>query len=443
MFRGFFVPISIILVLGATPALTQVAAEGGDWPRLLGPAGDGKSSETSILLEWPAQGPPLKWQVEIGEGYSMPSIAGGRVFVFDRSGDRARLTALDAAGGERLWRVEYETGYEDLYDFSTGPRSSPIVDGERVYTFGVEGRLRCHQVTDGKLLWEVDTAARFNVVQNFFGAGSTPVVEEELLIALVGGSPPASPGVTSGKVRGAGSGIVAFDKRSGKVRYQVTDELASYSSPVVATIGDRRWGFVFARGGLVAFEPSTGRVDFQFPWRSSKIESVNAANPVIVGDTVFLTESYGPGGALLKVKPAGYAVLRKDSPGRGGGLLAHWATPIHHDGVLYGCSGSGSGDAELRAVGHRSGEIAWSQGGLGRTTLLYVDGHLIVLGEYGELLVVRATPGKFDAVSRVTLKQDGRPLLSHPAWSPPALSHGLLYVRGKNRLVCLDLRLPG
>ena len=96
---------------------------------------------------------------------------------------------------------------------------------------------------------------------------------------------------------------MAFDKVTGKVRYRITDELASYASPMLATIGGRRWCFVFARGGLVGFEPHSGKVDFQFPWRARVLESVNASDPLVIGHRVFITETYGPGSALLKVEP--------------------------------------------------------------------------------------------------------------------------------------------
>lgn len=406
-----------------------------------------RKARPALFLNWSENGPPVRWQLAAGEGYGTASVAGKRLFHFDRHGERARLTCTNAETGQELWRSEYPTDYEDYYGFGNGPRSSPVVDGDRVYTFGAEGRLRCHRVDDGALLWDVDTAADFGVVQNFFGVASTPVVEGDLLIVPIGGSPPDSPDAHTGKVRGAGSGIVAFEKLTGQVRYRVTDELASYSSPLLRTIDKRRWGFYFARGGLVGFEPSTGKVDFEFPWRATRIETVNAATPVVVEDTVFITESYGPGAALLRVKPGGYEVLRQDAPERKGSLRSHWATPIYHDGYLYGCHGSGSAEAELRAVEYRTGKLAWSEPKLGRTTLLYADGQIVVLSEYGELIVIEATPQEFRPVARATPSARGPsgksgPLLKHPAWSPPILSDGLLYVRGSDRLVCFDLRHP-
>ena len=294
--------------------------------------------------------------------------------------------------------------------------------------------LRCHSVVDGRLIWSVDTEKRYGVVKNFFGVGSSPIVDGELLVVQVGGSQPGSPKVQSGKVRGNGSGIVAFDKRTGAERYRITDELASYSSPTVRTIGERRWAFVFTRGGLVAFEPAQGKIDFFYPWRAPRLESVNASNPVIVDDTVLITESYGPGTSLLRVRQGAYEVLWRDQPDRSKSLQAHWSTPIYHEGYLYGCHGSGSGDAELRAIQHRTGKVMWKQSGLGRSQMIFVDKHLVVLSEVGKLYLVRATPERFDIVAGTA-----KPLVQRPAWNAPVLSHGLLYLQGKDRLVALEL----
>ena len=434
--------------MAAFSALTAgERSAGSDWPGFLGPTGDGKSPEKGLSKSWQENGPPLLWHIPVGEGYAAPSVARGRLFLFDRHGDKMRLTCVHARTGDEIWRSEYSTDYEDLYDFSNGPRAVPVIDGDRVYTFGPEGRLRCHRLEDGGLIWEVATAPVFGVVQNFFGASSVPVVEGDLLIAAIGGSPPDSPGIQSGKVVGNGTGIVAFDKRTGKVRYKTADELASYSSPVVTTLGDRRWGFYLARGGLIGFEPASGKVEFDFPFRARKLQSVNASNPVVVGDTVFITESYGPGSAVLRVRPGEYEIVRRDANPRTQTMSCHFMTPIHHEGYLYGSSGQGSGEAELRAIEYDSGKIMWSEPGLGRATLLYVDGHLVVFTERGRLLLIEATPERYhvlaDATPRIpeAAKPDGQ-LLSYPTWSPPVLAHGILYLRGKGWLAAFEL-IPG
>nr|NIM01207.1 PQQ-binding-like beta-propeller repeat protein [Acidobacteriota bacterium]NIM64198.1 PQQ-binding-like beta-propeller repeat protein [Acidobacteriota bacterium]NIO59650.1 PQQ-binding-like beta-propeller repeat protein [Acidobacteriota bacterium]NIQ30744.1 PQQ-binding-like beta-propeller repeat protein [Acidobacteriota bacterium]NIQ85771.1 PQQ-binding-like beta-propeller repeat protein [Acidobacteriota bacterium] len=181
--------------------------------------------------------------------------------------------------------------------------------------------------------------------------------------------------------------------------------------------------------GLLGFDPSDGSIDFHFPWKAGKLESVNASNPVVVGDRVLITECYGPGSALLRLTEDGYEVLRKDPP-RGKSLASHWATPIHVDGVVYGCSGRNSGDAELRAIDLEAGTVHWSQPGMGRTTMIHVQDHLIVLGERGRLWAVRATAEGYKEVSA------SEPLVSYPAWNPPVLANGLLYVRGADKLRC-------
>jgi len=430
-----------------------VARDGGvDWPRLLGPTGDGKSPETGILTEWGQAGPPIVWYRRLGTSYGIGSISRGRFFQFDRHGDQARLSCLDARTGRLIWKSEYPTDYVDLYNYNTGPRSSPVVDGGRVYLFGAEGTLHCVRTADGRPLWKVDTAKRFGVVQNFFGVGSSPVVASERLIVMIGGSPPGSQDVGRRDLRlvkGNGTGVVAFNKYTGKVQYTITDELASYATPQLATIDGRRWCFVFARGGLIGFDPTTGKVDFHYPWRAKLLESVNAATPVVVGSEVFISETYGPGSSLLKVRPGGYDVVWRDGQVRNKAMQAHWSTPIYHNGYLYGCSGRHMADAELRCIEWKTGKVMWSQPGLKRVSLLYVDGHFVCLSEDGTLRLIRATERAYRKVAEVTLREFSSdpevplsarpPLLEYPAWAAPILSHGLLYVRGRDRLVCLRL----
>ena len=426
--------------------------QGVDWPAFLGPSGDSKSPETGIIKAWPAEGLKLVWHKPLGTGYGAPTISRGRLFQFDRFGDNARLYCLNAETGEPLWQYEYPTDYEDMYGYNNGPRCSPVVDDDRVYAFGVEGMLVCCRVTDGKLLWKVDTARDFGVVQNFFGVGSTPVVEGDLLIAMVGGSPPESHLVGRGaldRVEPNGSGIVALDKLTGAVRYKFGDELASYASLKLATIGDRRWCFAFCRGGLLGFDPASGKQDFHYPWRDKGLESVNASMPVVAGDEVFISETYGPGSTLLKVAPGKHEVIwRDDERKRDRAMQTHWNTPVYVDGFLYGSSGRHEYTAELRCIEWQTGKVRWSQPRMARTSLLWIDGHFLCLGEYGQLWLLKANPDKFDQVALVDYsdvdlgaKLIGRPvpILEAPCWAAPIVSHGLLYLRGNGRLICLEL----
>ncbi|MEM6799611.1 MAG: PQQ-binding-like beta-propeller repeat protein [Planctomycetota bacterium] len=428
----------------AEETTAPTAHQGADWPDFLGPDRQSKSPETGLLPEWPDGGPPVVWQAELGVGYTAPAISGGRLLHYGRHGDTTRLTCRDAKTGAELWRTAHATAYRDMLGYNNGPRSSPVIDGDRAYTISAEGLLRCVRLADGESVWEVDTSQTYGVVKNFFGVGSTPLVWRDFVIANIGGSPPGGPSdvyAARGKVQGDGTGVVAFDKRTGKERWRATDELASYASPIVVEHGGRAWCFVFARGGLSALNPKNGAVDFLFPWRSAKLESVNASTPVAFNGRVFISETYELGGALVDFRQGEPTPLWTDRNRRRQQAMAlHWNTPVYHNGVLYGSSGRHSGSAELRGVDAESGAVRWSVPGLGRASLLYADGKLICLSEDGILRLIEATPDAYKLLSEhKPVDESGRRLLQGDAWVAPVLSHGRLYVRGEDRLVCFDI----
>ena len=337
---------------------------GSDWPDFLGPARNGKSPEVNVLAPWPAQGPPIVWQAALGTSYGAPSLSRGRLFHFDRHDDQARLTCRAAETGRELWRCEHPTDYQDMLNYNNGPRCTPVVDGSRVYTFSADGMLQCVRTADGTPVWRIDTMQRFGVAQNFFGVGSTPVLFQDVLIANIGGSPPGSPAdVYSGPVEGNGTGIVAFDKHTGEVRWSATDELASYASPVLASIGDRPWCFVFARGGLIGCDPRDGSVDFSFPWRADLLESVNASSPVVVGSDVFISETYGPGSACCE---CGRAACTKCGQIATSGVTNRWPSTGTHPSITTGsCMRRAVATEDRRSCAASSGRPGGSGGGKG------------------------------------------------------------------------------
>ncbi len=424
---------------------------GSDWPQMLGPERNGKSSEKNLLTKWPEKGLRVVWSRPVGTGYSVGSVAKGRFYQFDKVKDEATLVCLNAETGKELWKFGYRSSYEDLYGYNDGPRCAPLIDGNHVYLLGVEGMLHCLNATTGELEWKWNTSAEFGVIQNFFGVGSGPIIEGDLLLVMVGGSPPEAKRIPPGalnRVTPNGSAVVAFDKLTGEVRYKSGNDLASYSSLQTATIDGRRYAFAFCREGLLAFEPATGKQDFHYPWRAEIMESVNASTPVVIGNQVFLSECYGVGSSLLQIAQGNAKVVWKDDPDRRAKAMeTHWNTPIYHEGFLYGSSGRHAGTAALRCIEAKSGKVQWSIPRLSRASLLYVDGHFIVLGEYGQLLLIQASPEKFDLVAQVDLAE-AHPLAAEdtaatvandPWWSAPILSHGLLYVRGGGQLICMEV----
>jgi outer membrane protein assembly factor BamB len=418
---------------------------GIDWPGFLGPERNGKSAETGLRFDWQARPPEIVWSRRVGEGYAAGVVASGRYLHFDRDRDEARVVSLDSRSGKLLWEFRYPAGYRDLYGFDGGPRASPAIDGNRVYLFGVEGMLHCLDLQSGEVLWSVDTADRFGVVQNFFGVGSSPLVFGELLIVMIGGSPPESRLVPPGqldRVVANGSGIVAFDKATGEVRYQTINDLASYSSPTMAMIAEKPVAIALMRSGLFAFDPQDGTELWSFPWRARKLESVNASTPVITAEGILITEAYGPGGALLPLRPGqedpvNRVPIWQDSNRREKALACHWNTPIVIDGFAYGCSGEKKSTAELRCVRVADGSVRWTIPRLSRCSLTAADGHLIGLSETGKLFVFRPDPEKFDVVAELDPEQPG---LIEPCWAAPFVSHGFLYLRDATKVYCLDIR---
>lgn len=436
------------------PAADLSTRSGEDWGAFLGPSGDGSSSLVGIASPWEPGGPRVVWHAAMGEGYCAPAVAGGRAFLFDRVGDRLRLRAVEAETGRPLWETGRTVGYTDSFGYDGGPRAQPVVSGTRLVCYGPDGRLECRAVVDGSLLWEVDTAADFHVIQNFFGVGTAPLVVPEgddpearmLVVVEVGGSRPGAAPPAPERldlVKGLDSGVVAFDLVTGAEVWRSTDQLASYSTPVVATIGGRRLILAWMREEMVAVEAATGRLLDRFRWRSDELFSVVAASPVVSGDQVLLSECYGPGSVLLALEQGAFREIRRDRPGARPrqALKAHWNTPVLRDGYVYGSSGRHAGDAQLVCVNWNTGVVGWSEGGLGRASVTLVDGHLVVLGEYGDLVLARATPERYEEVSRVRPVDVAgkRELLAAPCWAAPVVARGFLFVRGAGRVVCLDL----
>jgi outer membrane protein assembly factor BamB len=368
-----------------------------------------------------------------------------------RTDNRERVECLHPETGEKYWEFSYPTQFEDRYGYNNGPRASPVIDGDRVYTYGAEGKLHCLRLQTGQLHWKRDVRAEFKVPQDFFGTAGTPLIEGDLLIINVG-----APG---------GPSVAAFHKLTGKMVWGAGDKWGpSYASPVPATVHGKRRVFVFAggesdppTGGLISIDPANGAVDFSFPWRSRSYESVNASPPVVVGNQVFISASYRTGSALLNLLPDGKQNVAWTSQEIG----THWNTAVHKDGYLYAFSGRNEPDAMLVCIELKTGKMMWhaipewdetfERGGTQnkqristyRGTLLAVDGRFLALGELGHLLWLDLNPKGYKELARTWL------FAARETWSTPVLSRGLLYVSQHSRdvvhgtqprLLCYDLR---
>ena len=386
-----------------------------DWPTFLGPNRNGSIFETNLATTWPKEGPRALWQRQVGEGFSGPVVSAGKLVLFHRVADRETVECLDAMTGKELWKADYPSTYKDDFGFEEGPRSTPAVADSRVITFGADGMLNAWELATGRMLWSIDTRATFKSGKGFFGIACSPLVEGNAVILNIGGKD--------------GAGIVAFDTASGKVLWQATDDEASYASPVAATLGDRRCILVITRTALVALNPGDGKVVFRHAWTPPMNASVSAATPLVIGDLIFISASYGTGTSLLRFKePAPGVIWSRDEV-----LSAHYATSVHHDGFLYGFDGRQEQGCELRCVELKTGKVRWIESGLKAGTVTLANDLLLVMTERGELIQAPAAPGGFKPVSRAQI-------LPFVVRAHPALADGLFYARSKDKLVCIDLR---
>jgi outer membrane protein assembly factor BamB len=388
---------------------------GADWPQFLGPNRDGISPEKGLLQSWPRSGPPVLWQKEVGEGYSGPVIAGGKLILFHRVGDNDIVACLDADTGKERWKFAYPTSYQDQLGKGDGPRATPVVAGNRVYTLGAQGRLHCLALDSGKKVWEHALLQEYKVPPSYFGVGTTPLVEGNLLLVNVGAKK---------------AGIVAFDKDTGKEVWRATDDGASYASPVAATLGGKRTAIFFTRQGVVLLDPQTGAVRYTKLWRARYNASVNAATPLVIGDLVFFSTCYETGALLLKIgKDKVDEVWSGDEE-----MSNHYTTCVHHKGVLYGFHGRQEPGAALRCVELKTGKVRWTQPRYGCGSMVLADGQLIILTERGDLVLAEPTPESYREKARAHVFD------APPCRAQIALADGRLYARDGAKLVCWNLK---
>jgi outer membrane protein assembly factor BamB len=387
-------------------ASTVCTALAQDWPQLLGPAHDGVYNGALPTGK-------IAWKKDVGPGFSAPVVAGGRLILFHRLGDRETVQSLDAKTGRQIWSFDYPTRYRDDFGFDEGPRAAPVISAGRVFTYGAEGMLHALDFATGKKIWSVDARLKFSAPKSFFGAGSGLLVEAGRVLLNVGGT--------------KGGGIAAFDVATGNVVWTATDDEASYSTPVAATFGGVRHALFFTRSGLVDIDPASGKVRFQFHWRSRSHASVNAAVPVIAGDAIFLSASYETGATLLRIegdKPK--QIWASDDA-----LSNHYATSVYRDGYLYGYHGRQEFGQSLRSIDAKTGKVQWSVDGFGAGTVTLARDRLVLLKENGELVIAPASPKEFKPVSKLQL-------LPATVRAYPALADGRLYARNEKTLVCLE-----
>jgi len=386
-----------------------------DWPRWRGPAGDGHAPPgTPALARIPSE-PRILWQVPAGPGLASPVVSAGVVLVFDTQDGRETLRALDAKSGGELWRAPIDEPFTDSQG-PTGPRCTPLIDGDRAYAVSCRGELQCLALKEGRRLWQVNYVAHFGAVfvgekggtpgAARHGNNGSPLVDGDHLIACAGGT--------------NGAGVVCLDKLTGAVVWKSLNDMAGYASPVVAELAGRRQVIVFTADGLVGLDRRDGSELWRVPVKTAFARHV--ATPLVRGDLV-IAGSHQSG--LLGVRVVSEGGNWKATPV----WTCRDGAPNFSSPVLVGDRVFGLGPAKnIVCLNAATGVLDWSESGLISTSadkayggLLVVGTHVLLLTDTGELILFAADSAAY--------RELGRAQVVGVNWCNPAFADGVLYLR--------------
>jgi outer membrane protein assembly factor BamB len=414
------------------------SASGDDWPQWMGPKRDGVWRETGIVDAFPSGGPPIRWRVKVGGGYAGPAVVGGRVFVTDRQLKEGaevpkdpfargaipaseRVLCLNDADGRILWKHEYDCPYTVSYP--AGPRCTPTVDGDRVYTLGAEGHLFCLKAASGEVVWSKQLRELSGLPASpLWGFAAHPLIDGDQLICLVGGQ---------------GSTVVSFDKTTGQERWRVGDSVSShgpgYCPPMIAEHGGRRLLLAFHPEGLHALVPETGKVVWFYEWEIQN--GLTVPMPRVVGDRIFLTTFYN-GARMLQLSADGSSVTevwkRKGRSER------------NTDELIFGIDSYG----ELRGLDANTGDRLWmtydATGGKSdrwaNAFLVRQGDRFFIPNEKGNLIIARLDREGYHEISRTHLiEPTGSAQQRNVVWSHPAFANRNIYLRNDEEIVSASL----
>jgi outer membrane protein assembly factor BamB len=397
-------------------------AHAGDWPQILGPHRDGHAEGEKLFDKWPAAGLKPEWTYTLGSGYAGPAVVGKQVIVFHRQADQEVVESLDLATGKRNWKAEFLATYNGGIDSDKGPRCVPVVKDGRVFVFGAAGDLHCVSLDKGEAIWSRSLMADYAGDEGYFGAGSTPLVIGDRVIANIGGSK---------------AGLVAVDVKTGKTAWQATDEGASYAAPTSINVGGKEQGLFVTRYNALLVDPLTGKTSPLLPF-GKRGPTVNAATPLVFNGQMFLTASYNIDAVLATT--ASPAVVQWQD---GDTLSSQYATPVYHDGYLYGIHGREDlpPAGALRCIDAKTGKVKWEQADFGIAHAILAGDKLLLVKVNGDLVLAAASPAGYRELANATIARAKNPGSRGIIRPLPALSQGRFLTRtnedGQGKLICV------
>lgn len=368
-------------------------ARAEDWPRWRGPDADGISMET----DWDPEAlnrPRILWKASVGTGYSSVAVKDRYLYTMGNEKNIDTVYCINAVTGKEIWHYSYPC----MLGLHPGPRVTPTIDGNSVYTLSRDGDLFCFNAENGKVRWKMNITSEFRVSPPKWGFAGSPVIEEGLLIL------------------NAGVSGVALNKKTGKKIWFSKTGTGGYAAPVIYDYNGKRCAAIFGEKALYAVEAKTGKLLWSYPWRTE--HDVNAADPLVVGNRVFISSNYGKGCVLLEMTGKKPKVLWQNNR-----MSSHFSSFIYLDGYIYGNDGSSwIKNSVFRCLDINTGEEMWGEA-LGFGSLIAVSGKLIMLNAGGDLFIAEATHHSYREIARA------EKVLARTCWTPPVFWNGGIFCR--------------
>ena len=392
------------LALGAV--LGCLAVQATDWPEWRGPGRTGISKEANWLGQWPAEGPKQLWKASVGIGLSSFSVSNGRLFTMGNTEENDTVYCFDAVTGKEVWKHTYPCSSKDPNGYP-GPRCTPTVDGDRVYTLSRNGHFFCLEAATGKVVWSKDFTKDYGAKVPVWGFSGSPLIEGDWVITEVGGE---------------GSSVVAFNKKDGKEAWKAGSDPVAYSSLVLFEHGGQRCLAVFNAAGIVGRSAKDGKELWRYPWKTSY--DVNAATPIVADGKVFISSGYGKGCALVNFGAGEPKAVWENKKMRN-----HVASCVLKDGHLYGFD-----ENQLKCIDLATGEEKWAERAYGKGSVLLAGDKYILFSDKGRVATAELTPTGCKEISGFQV------LTGKDTWAIPVLANNRLYCRAGADLVALDVK---
>lgn len=384
-----------------------------DYPQFLGPHRNAILEGIKLESDWTQNPPKLLWRVPVGEAYSAFAVVGRSAVTQEQKGEDETVACYDLLTGKEKWRHSARARYETAIA-GIGPRATPTISGNRVYSFGATGILACLDLETGREIWSRDTVKETGARVKEWGMSGSPLVLDDKVIVSPGGRNEQS--------------LMAYDKETGAVIWGGGQARAGHSSPSLVSIAGMNQVLIFNNGQIAGHDPISGKLLWEYPWYSGMTQHV--AQPILLpGDRIFVSTGYGIGCELIQIKKNNQGEFTASQIWKSPRLKAKFANMVYKDGYIYGLD-----DGVLVCLDLTDGQRKWKRGRYGHGQLILVDDLLLIQTESGDVVLVDASSIEHNERARF-------PALSSHTWNAPTFAAPYLLVRNDREAACYELAL--